>query len=154
MRAVSKMPHQEGWWEQAGGSRQTVQAALSALPTDSATPPPPLPWRQANSKSLAELESDGMAKLMYRKDTGEILGVHMIGARSRSCRVPGLCAVVADCMLHRASGACWQRCGVYGLPCLCTPSAPRLPTAACPPPSPFLPQACTLPTTSTSSPTP
>lgn len=37
---------------------------------------------QANSKSLAELESDGMAKMMYRKDTGEIVGVHMIGLHS------------------------------------------------------------------------
>ncbi|PRW59667.1 Dihydrolipoyl dehydrogenase [Chlorella sorokiniana] len=39
-------------------------------------------YYKANSKSLAELESDGMAKLMYRKDTGEILGVHMIGLHS------------------------------------------------------------------------
>ena len=40
------------------------------------------PSWQANSKSLAELESDGMAKMMYRKDTGEIVGVHMIGLHS------------------------------------------------------------------------
>lgn len=34
---------------------------------------------KANSKALAELEGDGMAKLIYRKDTGAILGVHIIG---------------------------------------------------------------------------
>ena len=61
------------------------------LPNPPATQPthPPLPHPpthppapQANSKSLAELESDGMAKLMYRKDTGQIFGVHMIGLHS------------------------------------------------------------------------
>jgi dihydrolipoamide dehydrogenase len=30
---------------------------------------------KANSKALAEKEGDGMAKMLYRKDTGEILGV-------------------------------------------------------------------------------
>ncbi|KAL4458210.1 hypothetical protein ABPG75_013075 [Micractinium tetrahymenae] len=39
-------------------------------------------YYKANSKSLAELESDGMAKMMYRKDTGEIIGVHMMGLHS------------------------------------------------------------------------
>jgi dihydrolipoamide dehydrogenase len=34
---------------------------------------------KANSKALAELEGDGMAKMLYRKDTGEILGMHIIG---------------------------------------------------------------------------
>lgn len=34
---------------------------------------------KANSKALAEGEGDGMAKLIYRKDSGEILGVHIIG---------------------------------------------------------------------------
>ena len=34
---------------------------------------------KANSKALAELEGDGMAKAIYRKDTGEILGVWIIG---------------------------------------------------------------------------
>ncbi|NEP20130.1 MAG: FAD-dependent oxidoreductase, partial [Leptolyngbya sp. SIO4C1] len=34
---------------------------------------------KANSKALAEGESDGLAKVIYRKDTGEILGVHIIG---------------------------------------------------------------------------
>jgi dihydrolipoamide dehydrogenase len=34
---------------------------------------------KANSKALAEGEGDGMAKIIYRKDTGHILGVHIIG---------------------------------------------------------------------------
>ena len=37
---------------------------------------------KGNSKALAELESDGMGKLIYRKDTGEILGVHLFGLHS------------------------------------------------------------------------
>jgi dihydrolipoamide dehydrogenase len=34
---------------------------------------------KANSKALAELESDGMAKVLFNKNTEEILGVHIIG---------------------------------------------------------------------------
>ncbi|MEO0868574.1 MAG: dihydrolipoyl dehydrogenase [Cyanobacteria bacterium J06642_11] len=34
---------------------------------------------KANSKALAENEPDGLAKVIYRKDTGEILGTHIIG---------------------------------------------------------------------------
>ena len=30
-------------------------------------------------QALAEKESDGMAKMIYRTDTGEILGVHIFG---------------------------------------------------------------------------
>lgn len=37
---------------------------------------------KGNSKALAELEGDGMGKLIYRKDTGEILGVHLFGLHS------------------------------------------------------------------------
>jgi len=47
---------------------------------------------KANSKALAEKEGDGMAKLLYRKDTGEILGVHIIGLHA------------AD-LIHEASNA-------------------------------------------------
>eukprot|EP01025_Chloroclados_australasicus_P006470 TRINITY_DN12087_c0_g3_i1.p1 TRINITY_DN12087_c0_g3~~TRINITY_DN12087_c0_g3_i1.p1 ORF type:complete len:616 (-),score=72.45 TRINITY_DN12087_c0_g3_i1:223-1944(-) len=47
---------------------------------------------KANSKALAELEGDGMAKILYRKDTGEILGVHIIGLHA------------AD-LIHEASNA-------------------------------------------------
>ncbi|MEL7069663.1 MAG: dihydrolipoyl dehydrogenase [Cyanobacteria bacterium J06581_3] len=34
---------------------------------------------KANSKALAEGETDGLAKLIYRKDTGEVMGAHIIG---------------------------------------------------------------------------
>ncbi len=34
---------------------------------------------KANSKALAELESDGLMKLLFRKDSGEILGAHIYG---------------------------------------------------------------------------
>ncbi len=34
---------------------------------------------KGNSKALAEIEGDGMGKLIYRRDTGEILGVHLFG---------------------------------------------------------------------------
>ncbi len=34
---------------------------------------------KGNSKALAEKETEGMAKVVYRHDTGELLGVHIIG---------------------------------------------------------------------------
>ncbi|HLP89295.1 MAG TPA: dihydrolipoyl dehydrogenase [Nostocaceae cyanobacterium] len=34
---------------------------------------------KGNSKALADNDTDGMAKVIYRKDTGEILGVHLFG---------------------------------------------------------------------------
>ena len=34
---------------------------------------------KANSKALAELESDGLMKLIFRKDNGEVLGAHIYG---------------------------------------------------------------------------
>lgn len=34
---------------------------------------------RANSKALAELEGEGIAKVLFNKDTEEILGVHIIG---------------------------------------------------------------------------
>ena len=34
---------------------------------------------KANSKALAELESDGLMKLLFRRDTGEVLGAHIYG---------------------------------------------------------------------------
>ena len=43
-------------------------------------------------RALAEKESDGMAKMIYRKDTGDILGVHIFGLHA------------AD-LIHEASNA-------------------------------------------------
>ena len=34
---------------------------------------------KGNSKAIAEGETDGIAKVIYREDTGEVLGVHIIG---------------------------------------------------------------------------
>jgi dihydrolipoamide dehydrogenase len=34
---------------------------------------------KGNSKAIAEGETDGIAKVIYRQDTGEVLGVHIIG---------------------------------------------------------------------------
>ena len=34
---------------------------------------------KGNSKALAEAETDGLAKVIFRKDSGELLGVHIIG---------------------------------------------------------------------------
>lgn len=34
---------------------------------------------KGNAKALAEGESEGLAKIVYRKDSGEVLGVHIIG---------------------------------------------------------------------------
>lgn len=34
---------------------------------------------KGNSKAIAEGETDGMAKVIYRQDTGEVLGVHIFG---------------------------------------------------------------------------
>ena len=34
---------------------------------------------KGNSKALAEGEPDGLAKVIYRKDTGTVLGAHILG---------------------------------------------------------------------------
>ncbi|MBD1851232.1 dihydrolipoyl dehydrogenase [Leptolyngbya sp. FACHB-711] len=34
---------------------------------------------KGNSKAIAEGETDGIAKVIYREDTGEVLGVHILG---------------------------------------------------------------------------
>ncbi|XP_021730249.1 dihydrolipoyl dehydrogenase 2, chloroplastic-like [Chenopodium quinoa] len=47
---------------------------------------------KANSKALAENEAEGLAKLIYRPDNGEILGVHIFGLHA------------AD-LIHEASNA-------------------------------------------------
>ena len=36
-------------------------------------------WNTSLDKALAELESDGLLKLLFRKDTGEVLGAHIFG---------------------------------------------------------------------------
>jgi dihydrolipoamide dehydrogenase len=50
---------------------------------------------KGNSKALAENETDGIAKIIYREDTGEVLGAHIIGLHA------------AD-LIHEASNAIAQ----------------------------------------------
>lgn len=57
---------------------------------------------KGNSKALAEGEADGIAKVVYRKDTGEVLGVHIIGIHA------------AD-LIHEASSAIASRQSVNTL---------------------------------------
>lgn len=57
---------------------------------------------KGNSKALAEGESDGMAKIVYREDTGEVLGVHIFG-------------IHASDLIHEASAAIANRQSVHTL---------------------------------------
>ncbi len=57
---------------------------------------------KGNSKALAEGESDGMAKVVYRQDTGEVLGVHIFGLH-------------ASDLIHEASAAIAHRQTVHTL---------------------------------------
>ena len=57
---------------------------------------------KGNSKAIAEGEAEGMAKVIYRQDTGEVLGVHIIGPHA------------AD-LIHEAANAIAQRQSVSDL---------------------------------------
>ena len=57
---------------------------------------------KGNSKAIAEGEADGMAKVIYRKDTGEVLGTHIIGLH-------------ASDLIHEASNAIAQHNSVNTL---------------------------------------
>ena len=57
---------------------------------------------KGNSKALAEGEADGIAKVVYRKDNGEVLGVHIFGLHA------------AD-IIHEASAAIANRQSVNTL---------------------------------------
>ncbi|MGB5962377.1 MAG: dihydrolipoyl dehydrogenase [Coleofasciculaceae cyanobacterium] len=57
---------------------------------------------KGNSKAIAEGEADGIAKVIYRKDTGEVLGVHILG-------------IHASDLIHEASNAIAQRQSVNSL---------------------------------------
>ena len=59
-------------------------------------------YYKGNSKALAEGETDGMAKVIYRKDTGELLGVHIIGLH-------------ASDLIHEAANAIALRESVHNL---------------------------------------
>lgn len=57
---------------------------------------------KGNSKALAEVETEGMAKVIYRQDTGELLGVHIIG-------------IHASDLIHEAANAIAARKSVHEL---------------------------------------
>jgi dihydrolipoamide dehydrogenase len=57
---------------------------------------------KGNSKALAEGEADGIAKIVYRKDSGEVLGVHIFG-------------IHASDLIHEASAAIANRQNVQTL---------------------------------------
>ncbi len=53
---------------------------------------------KANSKALAELESDGLMKLLFRRDNGEVLGAHIYGIHAAD-----LIQEVANALARRQS---------------------------------------------------
>jgi dihydrolipoamide dehydrogenase len=59
-------------------------------------------YYKGNSKAIAEAETDGLAKIIYRQDTGELLGVHIMG-------------IHASDLIHEASAAIAQRANIYNL---------------------------------------
>ncbi|AFY69192.1 dihydrolipoamide dehydrogenase [Thalassoporum mexicanum PCC 7367] len=59
-------------------------------------------YYKGNAKAIAEAETDGLAKIIYRKDTGELLGVHILG-------------IHASDLIHEAAVAIGKRLGVNEL---------------------------------------
>jgi len=57
---------------------------------------------KGNAKAIAEGETEGLAKIIYRKDTGEVLGVHIFGLH-------------ASDLIHEAASAIAQRQSVHEL---------------------------------------
>jgi dihydrolipoamide dehydrogenase len=57
---------------------------------------------KGNAKAIAEGETEGVAKLVYRPDTGELLGVHIFGLH-------------ASDLIHEAASAIAQRQSVHNL---------------------------------------
>lgn len=55
---------------------------------------------RANSKALAENESAGMAKCLYKKETGEVMAVHIIGLHAAD--------LIQECANAVASGTTVQ----------------------------------------------
>ena len=57
---------------------------------------------KGNAKAIAEGETEGITKVIYRKDTGEVLGVHIFGLH-------------ASDLIHEAANAIAQRQSVHDL---------------------------------------
>jgi len=68
---------------------------------------------KANSKALAELESTGIAKCLFNKDTGKVLGVHIIGIHASD--------LIQECANAIAAGTTVQELAmmVHTHPTLC-----------------------------------
>jgi len=68
---------------------------------------------RANSKALAELESTGIAKVLFNKDSGEVLGVHIIGIHASD--------LIQECANAMAAGTTVQELSmvVHTHPTLC-----------------------------------
>jgi dihydrolipoamide dehydrogenase len=58
---------------------------------------------KGNSKALAEGETEGMAKVVFRKDTGELLGVHIIGIHASDLIQEAANAIAARQSVHALS---------------------------------------------------
>lgn len=68
-------------------------------------------------QALAEKEGDGMAKMMYRKDTGEILGVHIIGLHAADLIHEASNAIATKQTVQVGGGGgscCWPGSGMMG----------------------------------------
>jgi dihydrolipoamide dehydrogenase len=55
---------------------------------------------KGNSKALAEGETEGLAKIIYRKDNGELLGVHIIGLHASDLIQEAANAIAAKESVH------------------------------------------------------
>jgi len=68
---------------------------------------------KANSKALAELEGQGMVKVLFNKDTGLVLGVHIIGIHASD--------LIQECANAMAAGTTVQELAmvVHTHPTLC-----------------------------------
>jgi len=68
---------------------------------------------KANSKALAELEGNGMAKVLYNKDTGKVVAVHIIGIHAAD--------LIQECANAVAAGTTVQELSmmVHTHPTLC-----------------------------------
>ena len=68
---------------------------------------------RANSKALAELEGNGMAKVLYNKDTGKVVAVHIIGIHAAD--------LIQECSNAVAAGTTVQELSmmVHTHPTLC-----------------------------------
>lgn len=73
-------------------THRPADLAQQACFADNRVLPLSCPMLSLRCQALAEKEGEGMAKMLYRKDTGEILGVHIIGLHA------------AD-LIHEASNA-------------------------------------------------